>query len=98
MSVRKIAKEGLSTFLEDYVVLPPIQLGFRHEHNTMQPLLRLKINVKTSFPNSKSTDMISLDTIVTFDFVWHNGLLYKMTLFKHYLVHFKIIPSYVTNR
>ena len=42
-------------------ILPPQEFGFRKEHNTSQPLIKIKTLVKDNFQNAKSTGMILLD-------------------------------------
>lgn len=47
--LEKVIKEKLVQFIDDNEVIPPQQFRFRREHNTLQPLYRIKQMVKNSF-------------------------------------------------
>ena len=48
-SISKILKEKLNNFIDVHNILPPQQFGFRKEHNTLQPLIKIRILVKEKF-------------------------------------------------
>lgn len=79
-------------------VIPSEQFGFRREHNTIQPLMRIRKTIKTNFEQQKSTGMILLDIKAAFDTVWHDGLIYKMIKLNFPSDLIKIIDSFLRNR
>ena len=96
--LEKIVKEKLTNFIDDNEILPTQQFGFRNEHNTSQPLLKIRNFVKKNFNDGKSTGMILLDIKSAFDSVWHNGLIFKLTQFNFPIEIVKIIQSFLSNR
>lgn len=96
--LEKIIKEQLVEFIDNYSILPSQQYGFRKEHNTSQPLLKIRKLVKNNFQNGLSTGMVLLDIKSAFDSVWHNGLIFKMSRFNFPIEVIKIIQSFLSNR
>lgn len=47
-------------------ILPAQQFGFRREHNTCQPLVKIRNVVKNNFRHSVSTGMVLLDIKAAF--------------------------------
>jgi hypothetical protein len=74
------------------------QFGFRPKHTTTLQLARLVERVSRNFGEKRLTGAIYLDVAKTFDTVWVDGLLLKLTAlnFPTYLV--KILSSYLHNR
>lgn len=64
-----IVKEEIVRYIDDNNILPPQQFGFRAEHNTIQPLVRIRNIVKNNFNAGMSTGMILLDIKAAFDSV-----------------------------
>lgn len=96
--LEKIIKEKLIDFIDAESILPSQQFGFRKEHNTVQPLVRIRNLVTSNFNIGKSTGMILMDIKAAFDSVWHNGLIYKMIVLNFPLKLIKIIHSYLSER
>jgi hypothetical protein len=74
------------------------QFGFRPKHSTTLQLARLVERVTRNIGEKTLTCAIFLDAAKTFNTVWVDGLLFKLTAlnFPYYLV--KIISSYLHNR
>ena len=96
--LEKVIKDKILTYVENNNILPPQQFGFRKEHNTMHPLLRIRNLVKSNFSNQKSTGMILLDIKAAFDSVWHDGLIHKLISLKFNDNIIKIIQSFLSLR
>lgn len=96
--LEKIIKEKLMKFIDTNEILPSQQFGFRTEHNTSQPLFKIRKLVKNNFSNAKSTGMILLDIKSAFDSVWHNGLIFKLQHFNFPIEVIKIVQNYLSNR
>ena len=96
--LEKIIKEKLNNFIIANSILPSQQFGFRNEHNTSQPLLKIRNLVKNNFTIGKSTGMVLLDIKAAFDSVWHNGLIFKMKQFNFPIELIKIIQNFLQNR
>lgn len=96
--LEKVIKKRLFDFTEDNDILPPQQFGFRPEHSTVHPLVRIKKFVKSDFNRSQSTGMVLLDIKAAFDSVWHEGLIYKLNLLNFPPQIIKIIRSFLSDR
>lgn len=96
--LEKIIKQRVIDFIEDNNILPVQQYGFRSEHNTTQPLVRIKKIVKENFNAGKSTAMILLDIKSAFDAVWHDALIHKLSVIGMDIPTIRIIRSYLTDR
>ena len=96
--LERIIKEKLTKFIDANNILPSQQFGFRSEHNTSQPLLKIRKLVKNNFQDGKSTGMVLLDIKAAFDSVWHNGLIYKLKRLDFPMELIKIIQSFLQNR
>lgn len=96
--LEKIIKEKVISYINDNNILPIQQFGFRSEHNTVQPLIRIKNIVKNGFTVGKSTAMVLLDVKSAFDSVWHKALLYKLVKIGLDIPTIKIIKSFLSNR
>lgn len=96
--LEKVIKEKLTDFIESNNILPPQQFGFRKQHNTVQPLVRIRKTVKSNFQAGKSTGMVLLDIKAAFDSVWHAGLVHKMFKLNFPIGLIKIIQSFLSGR
>lgn len=96
--LEKVVKDKLTEFIEENNVIPPQQFGFRREHNTIQPLVRIKNLVNSKFESGESTGMVLLDIQAAFDSVWHEGLIFKMIKCNFPTELIKIVQNYLTNR
>jgi hypothetical protein len=74
------------------------QFGFKHIHSTSRHLARLVVRITRTFVEKKLTGAVFFDVAKSFDTVWIDGLLYKLTLIKFpsYIVH--KISSYLRGR
>lgn len=93
--LEKIIKIRLVDFMETNNIIPPQQFGFRSEHNTAHPLIRIRNLVNENFNLQKSTGMVLLDVKAAFDSVWHDGLVFKMINFNFPIQLTKIIYSFL---
>jgi len=66
------------------------QFGFRPRHSTSLQLADLAERITRNFGEKKLTGAVFLDVAKTFDTVWIDGLLYKLTLLK--------FPSYIVHK
>lgn len=96
--LERVIKEKLLDFLDENNILPPQQFGFRREHNTIHPLVRIQQFVKSNFSQQRSTGMVLLDIKAAFDYVWHDGLIYKLIRFNFPPYIIKIIQSFLSTR
>lgn len=96
--LEKIIKNKIINHLDIKNILPPQQFGFRAEHNTIQPLVRIRNIVKENFAIGKSTAMILLDVKAAFDSVWHDGLIHKLLQIEMDMDIIKIIESFLSDR
>ena len=96
--LEKTIKVKILEHIENNNILPPQQFGFRREHNTMHPLVRIKKIVKSNFMEQKSTAMVLLDIKSAFDSVWHNALIYKMIKLNFNDNIIKITQCFLSNR
>lgn len=96
--LEKVIKEKITDFLDENDILPPQQFGFRREHNTIHPLVRIRNIVKSNFDQQKSTGMVLLDIKAAFDSVWHDGLIFKLIQlnFPPYII--KIVQNFLKSR
>lgn len=96
--LEKILKEKIVNFIDDNNILPSQQFGFRAQHNTIQPLVRIKNIIKSNFIGGKSTAMVLLDIKAAFDSVWHDALIHKMLTIGMDMSIIKIIRSFLSSR
>jgi hypothetical protein len=74
------------------------QFGFRSRHSTCHQVIRLTNKTSRGFQERFSTGMLLLDIKRAFDMVWHDGLIYKMSI-KNYPVYLlKLTRSFLTGR
>lgn len=96
--LEKVIKSELVNVIEANNILPSHQFGFRKEHNTIHPLVRIRNRVHSNFKEQKSTGMVLLDIKAAFDNVWHDGLIHKMIKFNIPIELIKIIQSFLYSR
>lgn len=96
--LEKIIKEKILDFVETNEIFPSQQFGFRKQHNTAQPLLKIRKLVRNEFVNGRSTGMVLLDIKSAFDSVWHNGLIFKLKRFNFPIEIIKIVLSFLSER
>lgn len=76
---KRIVTNRLSWFIEQKNILGPELAGFRKNHSTIDPFVKIDHDIKTSFKEKKSTIAVFLDINKAYDTVWTQGLLYKLT-------------------
>lgn len=96
--LEKLIKEDINNFMVAQNILPPQQFGFRKQHNTVQPLIRIRNIVTSNFNVGKSTGMVLLDIKAAFDSVWHTGLIFKMIKYNFPTHLIKFIQSFLEDR
>jgi hypothetical protein len=101
-SLSKVFERIILTRVLDYTVmngvLPDCQFGFRSRHSTCHQVVRLTNEISRGFRERLSTGMLLLDIEKAFDTVWHDGLIYKMSI-KNYPVYLlKLTRSFLTGR
>lgn len=96
--VERILLDRLHDALETQRALPPHQFGFRHDHNTLHPLIILTEDITQQFNLSNSTAAVFLDLEKAFDKVWHRGLIYKMAHLNLPLWIIQTTESYLRHR
>lgn len=74
------------------------QFDFRPRHSTSLQLTHLIDNISIYTNINKSTASIFLDTGKAFDRIWHDGLIFILTIMKIPTKIFKIITSFLSNR
>ena len=94
----RIIRDKLNNHLTDHSIISDEQFGFREEHSTVHQIKRIVGIIKRNKRNRKSTGMVLLDIEKAFDSVWHNGLLYKLKVFRTPIYLIKLIASFLRDR
>ncbi|GJQ66382.1 hypothetical protein Trydic_g8491 [Trypoxylus dichotomus] len=94
----RIILRRLKDEVEDLVIIPDSQFGFRSEHNTTLQVLRVVEHVKQGFNLKEYTCAVFLDVAKAFDKVWHQGLLWKMHRAGISKAMLRLIRSYLRRR
>lgn len=94
----RLILKRINDHLDEHLIIPNEQFGFRKEHSTGLQILRIFKHVKLKLNAKLSTGFIAFDIEKAFDRVWHAGLLYKLksNSFPPYLI--KLLNSFLTNR
>lgn len=79
--LEKIIYARLNAFTTDNNIITREQFGFRAQHSTTHQIKRVVNLVKCNKRKRRSTGMVLLDIEKAFDTVWHNGLVYKLSLY-----------------
>lgn len=98
-SISKIYKVVLSK-LQKHLTdkIRPEQSAFRHEHSTTQQLVKLLYHTCNNLNSNIHTASVFLDVEKAFDWVWHDGLIYKMSTLNIPPWLIKTISSFLSNR
>ena len=94
----KILKRRLEYFIETKNILNPSQNGFRREQGTLDTLLRIDNEIRSSLSNNNISIFVYVDLQNAFDSIWCEGLISKLIDFGlsgHLL---NILHSFLTNR
>lgn len=90
--------QRLTNFEKENQIFIKEQFGFRNQHSTVQQVLRITERASFGFNKNLTTGLVLLDLEKAFDSVWHDGLVYKLSKFKHPKYLIKIILSYLQDR
>lgn len=93
----KLFLKRLKTLVDENLVLPSHQFGFRQGHGTIEQVHRVTETVRQCLEKKQYCSAAFLDVSQAFDKVWHVGLLYKL---KKVLPHsmYLLFKSYLTDR
>ena len=76
--LEKIIKNRIDYHMESENLFHNSQIGFRKEKSTNDALLRIKQNISWAIKEKQYCIIVYLDVESAFDWVWHQGILYKM--------------------
>lgn len=79
--LEKIVAKQLTTYVNEYSILPSTQSGFRSDHSTTTALLHVTDDIIKSWDDNKATCLILLDYSKAFDTIDHGTLLKKLKFF-----------------
>ncbi|KAL1130419.1 hypothetical protein AAG570_011667 [Ranatra chinensis] len=79
-------------------IIPHTQFGFRHQHSTVDQLSRVVSNITEQMSKGQSAALVILDSEKAFDFLWKEGLVYKLMVSGISTPMSKLIHSFLTNR
>jgi hypothetical protein len=96
-SYRPISLKGSSQWLKNNRLIPNHQFGFRQRHSTIKHAHQIVQRINEALEKKQYCSAAFLDISHTFDKVWHDGLLYKLTRSLP-LNYFLIIKSYLHSR
>lgn len=94
----KILQRRLSEFVNENLIIPPEQFGFRSQHSTVHQLQRVLQNIHAKKRVSHSTGVVLLDIEKAFDSVWHDGLIHKLMSYNFPVYLIKLIRSFLQDR
>ncbi|GFX42375.1 probable RNA-directed DNA polymerase from transposon X-element [Trichonephila clavipes] len=78
----KVLLKHINRYCDENKIIPDFQHGFRSQTSTQHQLLRATNLIINGFNNKTYTVGLFLDVKKAFDRMWHDGLIYKMILFK----------------
>ena len=80
----KIIHDSIYSYLTSNHLLNKYQSGFRKSDSCVAQLLSIVHNIQTNLDNTPSTDTrgIFLDMYKAFDNVWHEGLIFKLQMYR----------------
>ena len=94
----KIMHSRVTSFLETYQCIYPLQFGFRKKHSTTHALINIIELIKSALDQSKFACGIFVDFSKAFDTVDHNILLQKLSHYGIRGLSNKWFESYLTGR
>lgn len=98
----KILEKLLLSRLRPILTAPDViqneQFGFKSEHSTREPLVRLTHFIQTGFLSQQHTVATFLDIEQAFDTIWHDGLLYKLQKLSIPDVYIHLIANFLEGR
>lgn len=80
-SIIKVNEKIILFELQKYLSqnIRPEQAAFRQDHSTTQQLINLISTISKNLKNRCHTSSVFIDVDKSFDLVWHDGLLYKIS-------------------
>ncbi|GFV82579.1 RNA-directed DNA polymerase from mobile element jockey [Trichonephila clavipes] len=96
--IEKILLKHINSYCEENNIIPDFQHGFHRQTSTPHQLLRVTNLIVDGYNNKTYSVGLFLDVKKAFDRMWHDGLIYKMILYKFPTYLIKIIYSYLDNR
>jgi hypothetical protein len=101
-SLSKVFERLVLTKVLDYTlmngVLPDCQFGFRSRHSACHQVVRLTDKISRGFQERLSTGMLLLDIEKAVDMVWHDVLIYKMSIKDYPVYLLKLTRSFLIGR
>lgn len=96
--LERVILARLNRHLDNNLIIPDEQFGFRKGHSTNHQLVRITQAIKKGFLTKKSTGMVMLDVEKAYDSVWQDAIIHKLIVarFPMYLV--KLIQSFLRER
>jgi retron-type reverse transcriptase len=93
----KATLKRLRPILEEEIILPDHQFGFRQQHSTIEQVHRITEIIRGTSEKKQHCSAAFLDITHAFDKVWHQGLLLKIrkTLPHAY---YRILETYLKER
>lgn len=79
-------------------LLDPYQFGFQPGCSTVDAISKIVSDISNGLNNGSPTMTMLIDLQSAFDVIWHNGLIYKLHLFKIKPPIIALIKNYLTNR
>lgn len=76
--MEKMINNRLIYCLEKKKLINPTQFGFRQNKQTLDSMIKLDLDVKSSIDNRKHLHLISFDIQKAFDKVWPEAVVYKL--------------------
>jgi hypothetical protein len=101
-TISKVAEKAillrLNKFINAKQTIRLEQFGFRSAHGTVQQVVRVADIITKGFNQNKVTSMLLIDLQKAFDTVWHNGLLFKLQMYKIPFYILQTLQSYLSQR
>ena len=94
----RVLLKRLSQFTEEHNILPDEQFGFRVGLGTELQLLRVTDYLTSNAAAKNTTLGLFLDAAKAYDKIWHQGLIFKMTVFKFPSYIIETVRSFLTLR
>jgi hypothetical protein len=95
--LEKLLFQRLIHTVENELMLPDHEFGFRHRQSTIQQTHQIANKINEAIETKQICSAAFLDISQAFDKAWHTGLLYKLRL-SFPLNYFILLKSYLTNR
>lgn len=76
----RVIANRLNHFVSLNGILPDEQFGFRPQHSTIHQVYRIRDMIIQNKSIRKSTGMVLLDVEKAFDSIWHDGLIFSISL------------------